>query len=319
VNVNSTGNFTAGTTGAYQWQVDGSNLMVGNWPFEEETGTSTEDFSGEGNDGTLVNSPSFTNVDCQVGRCVDFDGSTNYIQASNAITSYPFTLSVWVKQDVSSGGVALALNPAADASVYYTVGASPPTWWLGCRNPTARDLLVGTSDLDWHLLTAVFESDTSRSLYVDGVLAGTNTESCTFNGATDTVLIGLNRLVSPVNYWNGRLDEPQIYSRALSSTQITQLYNDGNTNVGAPSTIVSAETVLGEIWDLTVSHLGSVGASAAAGSLSITGEFEASDVVLNAAREDQDLTSPLKSSVLVPVSSSNGQLPTIRLLPSTCH
>ena len=51
--------------------------LVGYWPFNETSGTNAPDLSGNGNDGTLVNSPDW--VDGVVGKCLDFGGTDEYV------------------------------------------------------------------------------------------------------------------------------------------------------------------------------------------------------------------------------------------------
>src|SRR5690606_25552927 len=73
VNVNSTGDFTSGTEGAYRWTVNGANFMSLNLPFASEGLTET-DFSGIGNNGA-VNGATHLTTGCKVGDCRSFDGN----------------------------------------------------------------------------------------------------------------------------------------------------------------------------------------------------------------------------------------------------
>ncbi|MCC7571504.1 DUF2341 domain-containing protein, partial [Candidatus Micrarchaeota archaeon] len=57
---------------------------VAYWKFDEGAGTTANDSSGQGNDGTLINSPTWQTEDlCVSGKCLEFDGSTAYISTSN--------------------------------------------------------------------------------------------------------------------------------------------------------------------------------------------------------------------------------------------
>lgn len=75
--------------------------LVGYYPFN----SNALDFSGKGNDGTIVGSPTFSSG--QVGNAIDFvnDNAANYVVVphtndfnfSNGISDIPFSISMWVK------------------------------------------------------------------------------------------------------------------------------------------------------------------------------------------------------------------------------
>ena len=64
---------------------------------------------------------------------------------------------------------------------------------------------------------------TTLSLYVDGQIAASGPASGTVDAGADPFLIG----VTPVDYANGLIDDVRIYNRALSATEVKQLYNLG--------------------------------------------------------------------------------------------
>jgi uncharacterized repeat protein (TIGR01451 family) len=72
----------------------------------------------------------------------------------------------------------------------------------------------------------VFESDTSKKLYIDGVLVNNLTTPVTFNNGVNAVYIGaLMVKTSPNSYFNGQIDDVRIYNRALSDAEIQTLFN----------------------------------------------------------------------------------------------
>jgi prepilin-type N-terminal cleavage/methylation domain len=59
---------------------DIKNGLVGRWGFDEGTGTVTYDESGNGNNGTLINGPTWQSTSsCKVGYCLGFNGSSTYV------------------------------------------------------------------------------------------------------------------------------------------------------------------------------------------------------------------------------------------------
>ena len=79
------------------------------------------------------------------------------------------------------------------------------------------------NDGKWHMGTFTTDGATTR-VYVDGRLDATNAQ--TFN---TTVGVGQGRIGSDFNerHFPGTLDDMRIYNRALTATEIKQLYNAG--------------------------------------------------------------------------------------------
>src|SRR5690606_35664094 len=60
-------------------------------------------------------------------------------------------------------------------------------------------------------------------------------------------------------FYDGQLDEVQVYPRALSVQQISQLYADGDAGVGGPTIIDDAHTTSGQVWFLSVRPINYLG------------------------------------------------------------
>ena len=82
-----------------------------------------------------------------------------------------------------------------------------------------------TVDSNWHMVTAVY-TGTNMYLYWDGTQIATTSTSITID-TTDNWYIGNTNSTRSVNK---KLDEAGMWSRALSGSEITQLYNSGNGN-----------------------------------------------------------------------------------------
>jgi hypothetical protein len=74
--------------------------LVGHWKFDEGTGTTAFDSSGNGNDGTLINGPIWTTG--VIGQALEFDGTDDYVDVGTgpAITgAAQRTVSMWINPD----------------------------------------------------------------------------------------------------------------------------------------------------------------------------------------------------------------------------
>lgn len=81
--------------------------LVGYWPFEETSGTTTVDLSGSGNNGILVDGV-LVNQSGKIGKALKFDGVDDYVLINDStlpLGNSSRTISVWFKQsDVSNRG-----------------------------------------------------------------------------------------------------------------------------------------------------------------------------------------------------------------------
>ena len=78
----------------------------------------------------------------------------------------------------------------------------------------------------WHHFVAVFENNTSRILYVNGVSRSTNTTDVDFIAATDSFVIGANNDNNSISKeFEGKISEVALYSSALSASQVKTIYN----------------------------------------------------------------------------------------------
>src|SRR5690606_12518773 len=113
----------------------------------------------------------------------------------------------------------------------------------------------------WHHYAGTF-SQTAQSLqlYVDGLPACspvTSTPDESLRDLAGGIHIGRSPFGS--SYLHGRVDEVQLYPRALTEAQINRLYLDGGNQVGGPTRIEGGETVLDEVWNLSVFPISSSG------------------------------------------------------------
>ncbi|MDQ0898958.1 sialidase family protein [Paenibacillus sp. V4I7] len=207
---------------------------VGYWKFDETSGTSASDSSGNGNTGTVYNGSVWT-----VGKLnngLTFDATNDYVDAGNKNSLQfgkgDFTASAWVKTDTISGNRFIFW--------YGDVGTAVPSWWVrmesgkvafqldGTSAPTGNYVVTDTAALSVGTWThiAVTREDLIIRIYVNGVenkgiyTSNVPDVSSTSNG----LAIGKDKN-GTTRYWDGMLDEVRVYDRALSSKEIQRLYN----------------------------------------------------------------------------------------------
>jgi len=190
--------------------------------------TTWNDLSGNGNNGTLVNGPTFSSEN---GGSIVFDGTNDYVTLINN-TSSSFTLGCWVNTTATSltGGAAYEGN----GILWSDVGGPGNDFILATINNTAvwftgdtNNQIAGTTIINtgkWVYITAIKNGNTnSKQLYVNTLLEGTTTCSTASLTANPNIRIGGNTLDS--RYFNGKISNVHIYNKALSSSEVLQNYN----------------------------------------------------------------------------------------------
>jgi hypothetical protein len=216
------------------------NLDAGFTPSYPRSGTTWTDLSLSGNNGTLVNGPTF---DSGNGGSIVFDGTNDYVNLNlgQNISDQSFTLSFFFKNLSTSDWTDFVtlLNPSNTRVFVFEKGGNngfPLTNGYLKVYPFGVSSLVGVlvpgllvNDSNIHSFT-ITSSSTSWNLYGDGLLYGTGPISGpaqSFNRvniATD--ISRSNRFCKNQNYLT------QIYNRALSSAEILQNYNAQKSRFG---------------------------------------------------------------------------------------
>ena len=86
----------------------------------------------------------------------------------------------------------------------------------------------------WHYAVATYDG-LSLKLYIDGVqIASLSTTAIPDHAGTQPVRIGANSISTPPpnGFFTGNVDEVRVWNRALSSSEVSNAYNNGifNTN-----------------------------------------------------------------------------------------
>ena len=185
------------------------------------TGTTWRDLSGNSNNGTLTNGPTFSAAN--MGSIV-FDGVDDYVTSPFSTTS---------GQSVSYVGWLYSTESTATYRNFVDSNLiKPMIWW----NPTGQIEFDTTNNFTttavyrnkWvHVALTKPSGSSIASYYVDGILASIGTELYTTPAVTPTLF---NRSAS--NTWKGYSSNIQIYNRSLSATEILQNYNATKSRFG---------------------------------------------------------------------------------------
>ena len=185
------------------------------------TGTAWNDISGNGNNGTLTNGPTFNSGN---GGSVVFDGTNDYINLGTFQTLVNnFTLTLWCRITAVAGANILGFyNPSSPFNGWglgYAQNGPGLNFWDGSawRAPN-----ITVTDSTWRQITVVISSTYLLSFYINGIFS-TSIQGSTIPAFTGNKAIGArNDAAGPMT---GNISQFLIYNRALTSTEITQNYN----------------------------------------------------------------------------------------------
>jgi hypothetical protein len=202
---------------------------LGWWKFDEGTGSTTADSSGAGNTGTLVGSPTW-----QAGPhgndALAFTTSSWVTTTLLTITAAAGSVTWWHNQSdaYNSGNIRCPWGQNNGSSSFDCQKFSDSNWYVGWLN--ARVSVAATA-LTWPVSTWQFYAFTwqasgSAFVYNNNVSIGTNSTApsvSNLNTAFDIARQG----TSGAARFAGAIDDLRIYNVALTSAQITAIYNAG--------------------------------------------------------------------------------------------
>jgi hypothetical protein len=218
------------------------NLDAGNSSSYPGTGINWFDISGNSNNGTLTNGPTFNSAN---GGSIFFDGTNDSINNIGTTSSFSFihntgiaTLSFWVKFNSTSNLEYLTGNTPTSAEKGFYLGKTA-TGALqvvvlngsgsanGLVNYTSPIGLV--NDTNWHNYTITIDkSINTNTIYKDSVVfssgAGTGAWTLTSGNSTRTlVLANINNY--SFNFFNGNIANYLIYNSVLTAPEVLQNFN----------------------------------------------------------------------------------------------
>ncbi len=229
-----------------------SDSPVGYWRLDDTSGTSAADSSGNGYNGTFVNSPTKNASGAVVDgdAAVSFNGTSQYAHRAftSALNPSHFTVEAWVYPTGSGSRRILSAAQQATSTkdIGYTLGqSSAAKFYIGIFDGT-NNIGVGATDTTvrsrnaWYYLVGTYDG-TNLRLYVNGALVATSSASYAPATSEDT-FIGRDW---NTNYWAGTIDEPAIYSTALSASRIAAHYEAGTGGTPTVSSVTAASTSAG--------------------------------------------------------------------------
>jgi hypothetical protein len=190
------------------------NLDAGQQNSYPGTGTKWTDLSGNGNNGTLVNGPTYSSAN---GGVIALDGVNDYIDVPINLTNTNYTIMGAARYVVVGGRTFSAKNNnwlmghwSSSTVKHYAEG------WVTDDNGSEQ------SDTNWRIYAATGNySGDSWAFYVNGQLeTGPNS-----NGVNGPNGFAIGSYQGSSEFSNSHISNLLVYNRVLTATEISQNYS----------------------------------------------------------------------------------------------
>jgi hypothetical protein len=212
-----------------------TNGLVGYWPFN----ANANDESGNNNNGSVSGATLTADRHGNLNHAYNFDGINDYIAiapSSLVDNETAITVSCWLKRDATDDyGLPYHTGNQGRVGIQVkkdsvTVNVTTNSTLVG---PTCSTFFIGWTKYnqsEWSHIILRYDG-ASISLYINGELKkSTYAEGNIWTPQSSYLALGVYMLFGNPNhgYYKGILDDVRLYNRALNTTEIQSLYNEGN-------------------------------------------------------------------------------------------
>lgn len=215
----------AGSAGTNCWTYTCNTDLVAYWKFDEGSGTTVSDSVGT-HTGTTVSGPTWVNG--HSGKALNFDGSSDYVriphQADLNITG-ELTITAWIYKKSNNGWDEILSKGETGNNHAYAFHMSDSTPVFTIYTGVFNDIFAtfNINKTTWYFLAVTYNDATNQvKFYRNAQLLSTVTCNVSIVSNNEAILLG--RCTSP-NYFDGYMDEVRLYKRALTDTEILDIYN----------------------------------------------------------------------------------------------
>jgi hypothetical protein len=205
------------------------------------SGTTWTDLSGNSNNGTLTNGPTFSSAN---GGHIVFDGTNDYLSLNSALnfsTSTGFTICMFLQKVNNQSGTAWNYfysnnSPTIEIGGYGQTGTS-----FVFKDNTVANTEIGSQDIvsSWSYISFGTNAST-RTSYIYTLNSTVGTVLTTSVGSVSNLTLGFERFFTTgpsggpagTTYFRSKCATIQAYNRVLTSTEVLQNYNATKSRFG---------------------------------------------------------------------------------------
>ena len=199
------------------------------------SGTTWRDLSGNSNNGTLTNGPTFSSAN---GGSIVFDGINDYVECGTTLGPLnSWTANAWVINRKTTGAAIFVArsggSPLYDQNIILGWGSTVNNrFYVSGKTTTGVYFSSCTSSFSpntssiYNVVGCFDAPSTTLSLYINGVLDNSKVVGTLFTtGSNLFTQIGCSDGLTLGNFASGNIYNASIYNRALTASEVLQNYN----------------------------------------------------------------------------------------------
>ena len=193
--------------------------LVGYWLMNEGTGDVVQDLSGNGNTGVITGAVWDGG---KFGSCLKFVNDTDTVTiTTKGFNTSAGTISMWANPSGFAANTYLFSHYNSGNRIYIYSSATG-SLFVRMGSTTAADTGKDLVLFKWSHIALSWDG-TNYYVYLDGLLIYTNT----YADLTTLTTVAYISILNGVNQaWQGKVDLPMVYNRALSASEVQQLYRE---------------------------------------------------------------------------------------------
>ncbi|MBM2817917.1 MAG: apu 3 [Parcubacteria group bacterium] len=222
-----------------QANADIATGLVSHWKMDETSGTTATDSAGT-NNGTITGATFTTG---KLGNALSFNGTSDYASISKVLQALSeFTASAWVKvSDLTTNRGIFTSGGTNSKGFRFRINTNGAVSLL-MAGGGVYDILTTSAGAvqtgSFYHIAVTGKSGQYMRIYVSGILVAEKTTTQAIDPLTATGYIGTSWGATS-ELMNGLIDDIRIYSRPLSASDITELYNYTGSGASSSSSSVS--------------------------------------------------------------------------------
>jgi hypothetical protein len=208
--------------------------LIAYWKFDEGSGLTAADSSGNGNNGALIG-PAW--VSGKIGKALDFDGANDKVNAGDIDITGDFSISVWIYPHSSpntDGQFGVVSKDNANDVINYAIlyglwssNESDKKIRFRFRNQSSEYNVKSNAEVPLNTWTHILGTYNGSNLkiYINGSLDSSASAAASLPTHNSKLAIGGRFTGGNSSLFDGIIDDVRIYGRALSPGEIQQLYD----------------------------------------------------------------------------------------------
>lgn len=206
------------------WISNANADAIGVWLFDEGTGKTVKDLSGNGHHGEIIGEVAW--ADGKFETALEFDGGHVSVPHEDIMNLRQWTMTAWIKVPKIVDPYQVIVGKERWPNRNYTMWIRPGVMTFGFTLPNgAQDLQVGSKEVTdgkWHFVAGVYD-EKNLIPYVDGVQF--NPRGAAGKPATSNapLIIGAQGPDGKNGPLRGIIDEVAVYNTALDEDEIAEV------------------------------------------------------------------------------------------------